>query len=106
LLFLVFFWKGTQNLIAMIFLGADRVSVVIACFCLSPGFVDTNFGRIGASKLTPAEGTKSICHCLFEAPKEPSGSYFSSDVERIPLHTLRNPGVPVFDGVYLLHGTS
>jgi hypothetical protein len=59
----------------MTFLGADRVSVVfIACFCLSPGFVDTKMSAGFGSKLTPAEGTKSIRHCLFEAPKELSGT--------------------------------
>jgi NAD(P)-dependent dehydrogenase (short-subunit alcohol dehydrogenase family) len=72
----------------------------IACFCLSPGFVDTKMTAGFGASLTPAEGTKSMRYCLFDAPKELSGSYFGSDGERSPLHTLRNPGEPVFDGVY------
>jgi hypothetical protein len=86
----------------MTFLGADRVSVVfIACFCLLQGFVDTKFSEGFGAKLTPTQGTKSISHCLFEAPKEIRESYFGSDRERSPLHILRNPGEPVFDGVNL-----
>jgi hypothetical protein len=57
--------------LAMAFLGAARVSVVfIACFCLSPGFVDTKSSAGSGAKVTLAEGAKSIRHCLFEAPKE------------------------------------
>jgi len=72
----------------------------IMSFCITPGKVDTPKakGYDGAKK--PSQGTVSIRHCLFKAEKEQSGWYFGSDAQRSPLHFLRNPGEPAFDGVY------
>ncbi len=50
-----------------------------------------------ASK-TPEEGTLAIKHCLFTAGPEASGWYIGSDAVRSPLHFMRNPGEPAFDG--------
>lgn len=65
--------------------------------CVSPGFIDTAIcAGFGATK-PPSEGTVSIVHCLF-APLEASGWYFGSDAVRSPLHFMRNPGEPPYDG--------
>lgn len=48
---------------------------------------------------TPEEGTLAIKHCLFTAGPEASGWYLGSDAVRSPLHYMRNPGEPPFDGV-------
>jgi len=64
----------------------------------SPGFIDTAITKgFGASK-TPDEGTKVIRHCLFNE-LEASGYYYGSDAVRSPLHFMRNPGEPAYDGV-------
>ena len=51
----------------------------------------------GATK-PPEEGTVSIRHCLFQDWGGGNGWYFGSDAERSPLHFMRNPGEPVYDG--------
>ena len=44
-------------------------------------------------------GTLAIKKCLFDMPKEESGWYYGSDGVRSPLHFMRNPGEPAYDGV-------
>ena len=48
---------------------------------------------------TPEEGTLAIKHCLFAATPAESGHYLGSDAIRSPLHFMRNPGEPAYDGV-------
>ena len=40
----------------------------------------------------------AIKHCLFTAGAECTGFYFGSDALRSPLHFMRNPGDPAWDG--------
>ena len=64
----------------------------------TPGYIDTNMTKgFGATK-PPEEGTVSIRHCLFQDWGGGNGWYFGSDAERSPLHFMRNPGEPVYDG--------
>ena len=65
---------------------------------ITPGFIATSMTRgMGASK-SPDEGTVSIKRCLFdELPG--NGYFYGSDGLRSPLHYLRNPGEPEFDGI-------
>ena len=64
---------------------------------VSPGFIDTAIvAGFGATK-KPEEGTVSIRHCLFNE-LEASGYYYGSDAVRSPLHFMRNPGEPPYDG--------
>jgi NAD(P)-dependent dehydrogenase (short-subunit alcohol dehydrogenase family) len=72
----------------------------VMCFCLSPGWVQTAMTAGTSAKLTPEEATKSLLHSIFEATPEQSGWFYGSDAQRSPLHKMRNPGQPVFDGVY------
>ena len=65
---------------------------------VSPGFILTKMtDGYGASK-TPEEGTVSLLHCLFEK-LDGNGWYYGSDANRSPLHFMRNPGEPEYDGV-------
>lgn len=65
--------------------------------CVSPGWIKTKLvGASGATK-RPEEGTRSIRHCLFE-PLAGNGWYYGSDCARSPLHFMRNPGEPAYDG--------
>ncbi|CAJ1963538.1 unnamed protein product [Cylindrotheca closterium] len=70
----------------------------VSAFCLSPGYIDTAITAGFDGGKPVEEGTVSIRHCLFEAKPEESGWFFGSDAKRSPLHFLRNPGEPVFDG--------
>jgi carbonyl reductase 1 len=65
--------------------------------CCSPGYILTGMTTgYGATK-APEEGTFSIKHLLFGDVKA-SGWYFGSDAQRSPLHYMRNPGEPPYDG--------
>ncbi len=65
--------------------------------CCSPGYILTGMtAGYGATK-APDEGTVSIKHLLFGDVKA-SGWYFGSDAQRSPLHYMRNPGEPPYDG--------
>lgn len=65
---------------------------------ITPGFIKTRMtANYGATKL-PAEGIVSIMHCLFET-LDGNGWYYGSDAIRSPLHFMRNPGEPEYDGM-------
>lgn len=70
----------------------------VLVYCLTPGYIETAITAAWGGGKPPEEGTVSIRHCLFEAKPEVSGWFFGSDAKRSPLHVLRNPGEPVFDG--------
>eukprot|EP00929_Paragymnodinium_shiwhaense_P069876 TRINITY_DN35306_c0_g1_i1.p2 TRINITY_DN35306_c0_g1~~TRINITY_DN35306_c0_g1_i1.p2 ORF type:complete len:281 (+),score=70.71 TRINITY_DN35306_c0_g1_i1:46-888(+) len=65
--------------------------------CISPGFIKTGIVKGFGAKTPPEEGTISIKHCLF-GKLEGSGWYYGSDAVRSPLHFMRNPGEPAYDG--------
>jgi len=79
-------------------LARDLAAQNVSAFCLTPGYIDTGITAGWSGAKPVEEGTVSIRHCLFEAGKEESGWFFGSDAKRSPLHVLRNPGEPVFDG--------
>lgn len=73
----------------------------IRTFCLTPGFIDTAIVRGWGATKPPEEGTVSLRHCLFaDLPETSSGWFFGSDAVRSPLHFMRNPGEPAFDGQF------
>lgn len=64
---------------------------------VSPGFIETKLtAGFGATKSTE-EGTVSIKKALFDE-LEGNGRYYGSDGVRSPLHFMRNPGEPEYDG--------
>ena len=66
--------------------------------CCSPGFIDTKLvAGFGATK-PPSEGTVAIRQLIFEELGG-NGWYYGSDGVRSPLHFMRNPGEPAYDGV-------
>lgn len=72
----------------------------ILSLCLSPGYIATSMTKNWGGGKSPEEGTISLRHCLFKTSAENNGWFYGSDAERSPLHFLRNPGEPSFDGVY------
>merc|ERR1712137_669148 len=68
-------------------------------FSLSPGLIATGItAGLTSDGKPPEEGTVSILHCLEEAKPEHSGWFYGSDAKRSPLHYLRSPGEPEYDG--------
>jgi len=71
----------------------------LMCCCLSPGFIATAIVAGFGAKKQPEEGTVSLRHCLFaDLPAAASGWFWGSDAQRSPLHVMRNPGEPMYDG--------
>ena len=65
--------------------------------CVSPGWIRTKLvGHDGPSK-GPEEGTASILHGVF-GELGGNGWYYGSDCLRSPLHYMRNPGEPAYEG--------
>lgn len=66
--------------------------------CCTPGYLETDMttGWPGDKK-KPEEGTVSIKHLLFE-DLEGNGWYYAEDAVRSPLHFMRSPGEPAYDG--------
>ena len=69
----------------------------ILCSVLSPGFIKTKMTEGFNASKTPEEGTVAIMHCLFDE-LDGNGWYYGSDAVRSPLHYMRNPGEPAYDG--------
>ena len=65
---------------------------------ITPGYIKTAMTEGAGATKEPHEGTVSLKKVLFdELPS--SGWFWGSDGLRSPLHWLRNPGEPEFDGV-------
>jgi len=81
-------------------LAASQRHKKVLVFSISPGYIATKLTSPWGGGKPVDQGTISIKHCLFEA-NDPvqSGWFFGSDSQRSPLHYLRNPGEPAFDGV-------
>merc|ERR1712179_893872 len=82
------------------YLARTLVHKNILSFCLSPGFIATNMTKYWGATKQPSEGTVSLRHCLFKTTPENNGWFYGSDAKRSPLHFLRNPGEPEFNGVH------
>jgi len=68
--------------------------IVSSC---SPGFINTKMTAGWGAALEPKDGTTSLKRCLF-GELGGNGWYFGSDALRSPLHIMRNPGEPEYDG--------
>jgi len=91
-------YAGSKALLACYTMELARRYPELTVSIISPGYIKTAMtAGMGATKL-PHEGTVSITKCLFEELPA-SGYFWGSDGLRSPLHFLRNPGEPEFDGV-------
>ncbi|KAL7546981.1 hypothetical protein ACHAWF_010301 [Thalassiosira exigua] len=90
-------YAGSKALLACYTLSLARDHPNLTVSIITPGWIDTNMTRgMGATK-APSEGTVSLRKCLFE-DLGGSGRFWGSDGLRSPLHFLRNPGEPEYDG--------
>jgi len=86
--------KALLNCYTML-LAKQHPELLVSCLC--PGFLETAMTKgMGAPK-PPEEGTVSIRHCLFDK-LDGSGWFYVSDGVRSPLHFLRHPGQPAYNG--------
>lgn len=86
--------KAALTAYAMLLAREYPKLVVSSC---SPGFINTKMTQGFGATLQPEEGTVSLMHCLFNELGG-NGWYFGSDGLRSPLHLMRNPGEPAYDG--------
>ena len=86
--------KAGLTAYAMLLARLHPKLVVSSC---SPGFINTKMTAGFGAKLEPEDGTISLKHCLF-GELGGNGWYFGSDGLRSPLHVMRNPGEPAYDG--------
>lgn len=78
-------------------LAREHPSIISSC--VTPGFIDTPMTKGWGATKPPEDGTISIMHCLFQQ-LDGNGWFYGSDAKRSPLHYMRNPGEPAFDGKY------
>jgi carbonyl reductase 1 len=86
--------KAALTAYAMVLARKYPDLVVSSC---SPGFINTKMTAGFGATLQPEDGTVSLMHCLFN-DLGGNGWYFGSDGLRSPLHLMRNPGEPAYDG--------
>lgn len=86
--------KAALTAYAMLLARTYPSLVVSSC---TPGFINTKMTAGWGASLEPKDGTKSLLHCLF-GDLGGNGWYFGSDAVRSPLHFMRNPGDPPYDG--------
>lgn len=65
---------------------------------LAVGWIKTKMTAGTAASKEPHEGTVSLKRCLFD-DLPCSGWFWGSDGKRSPLHYMRNPGEPEYNGV-------
>lgn len=96
-------YAGSKALLACYTMAMAQEHPNILSCIVTPGWIQTNMTKgQGASKL-PEEGTVSLRKCLFDDELlddglSSSGHFWGSDGLRSPLHYLRNPGDPEYDG--------
>ena len=86
--------KAALTAYAMLLARTNPHLMVSSC---TPGFINTKMTAGWGASLEPKEGIQSLEHCLFGALGG-SGWYFGSDAVRSPLHYMRSPGEPAYDG--------
>ena len=87
--------KAVLTAYHMILARENPKLIVSTC---SPGFIDTKMTSGFGAKLSPAEGTVSLKHCIMDDLGACKGWYYGSDGLRSPLDFMRNPGDPEFQG--------
>jgi carbonyl reductase 1 len=91
-------YAGSKALLACYTMSLARQHPNLSISILTPGYIKTNMTRgYGATK-TPSEGTVALRKCLFDDLGGMSGYFWGSDGLRSPLHYLRHPGDPEYNG--------
>ena len=91
-------YQGSKALLACYTMDLADQHTNLMISIITPGYIKTAMTEGAGATKEPNEGTVSLKKALFdELPS--SGWFWGSDGLRSPLHWLRNPGEPEFDGV-------
>ncbi|KAL7491471.1 hypothetical protein ACHAWT_000807 [Skeletonema menzelii] len=91
-------YSGSKALLACYTMELANEHPNLMISIITPGYIKTAMTEGAGATKEPHEGTVSIKKALFEDLPS-SGWFWGSDGLRSPLHWLRNPGEPEFDGV-------
>ena len=90
-------YGGSKALLAGYSIALAEKHPNLMVSCITPGWIKTAMTVGSSANKEPHEGTVSLRKCLFgELPA--SGYFWGSDGKRSPLHYMRNPGEPEYDG--------
>jgi carbonyl reductase 1 len=91
-------YAGSKALLACYTMSLARQHPNLSTAILTPGYINTSMTKGGGATKLPRDGTVSLRKCLFDDLHHMSGYFWGSDGLRSPLHYLRNPGEPEYDG--------
>lgn len=93
-------YAGSKALLACYTMALAEEHPNLVVSIITPGYIKTAMtsGPGHSATKSPEEGTVSLRKCLFEELGG-SGWFWGSDGLRSPLHYVRNPGEPEYDGV-------
>ena len=94
-------YSGSKALLACYTMELANKHPNLMVSIITPGYIKTAMTKGAGATKEPHEGTVSLKKALFEELPS-SGWFWGSDGLRSPLHWLRNPGEPEFDGVVKL----
>ena len=89
-------YRGSKALLACYTMDVAEKNPNIMVSITTPGWIKTAMTKDSGASKEPHEGTVSLKKCLFDDLQ--SGWFFGSDGKRSPLHFMRNPGKPEYDG--------
>ncbi len=90
-------YRGSKALLACYTMALAKEYPHLSISIVTPGWIKTKMTAGSAASKEPHEGTVSLLKCLFE-DLPASGWFWGSDGLRSPLHFMRNPGEPEYDG--------
>lgn len=90
-------YRGSKALLACYTMDLAEKYPHLKVSIVTPGWIKTKMTVGSAANKEPHEGTVSLRKCLFEELSG-SGYFWGSDGKRSPLHYMRNPGEPEYDG--------
>lgn len=90
-------YQGSKALLACYTMDLAKKHPNLMISIITPGWIKTAMTAGSAANKEPHEATVSIKKCLFEELPA-SGYFWGSDGKRSPLHYMRNPGEPEYDG--------
>eukprot|EP00571_Detonula_confervacea_P012568 CAMPEP_0172312482 /NCGR_PEP_ID=MMETSP1058-20130122/17669_1 /TAXON_ID=83371 /ORGANISM="Detonula confervacea, Strain CCMP 353" /LENGTH=309 /DNA_ID=CAMNT_0013025961 /DNA_START=25 /DNA_END=954 /DNA_ORIENTATION=+ len=90
-------YRGSKALLACHTMDVAERYPNLLVSIITPGWIKTKMTVGSAASKEPHEGTVSLLKALFEELSA-SGHFFGSDGKRSPLHFMRNPGEPEYDG--------
>ncbi|KAL7542589.1 hypothetical protein ACHAXR_012337 [Thalassiosira sp. AJA248-18] len=90
-------YRGSKALLACYTMDVAEKNSNLMVSITTPGWIKTAMTVGSGASKEPHEGTVSLKKCLFE-DLSGSGYFWGSDGKRSPLHFMRNPGEPEYDG--------